>query len=126
MSRVVYESARPHTPGAAFLSIIETIIARIPLPFKLDKPRLAAGEKENTWRPTADRGNFFNLPSLCASSVRVDSPPVNYSPHPCADFPAMLELISKETGDGLSEELRGSRRSSRNYLLPSRKRKVIH
>lgn len=65
-------------PPSSFLSIIETIIVRIPLPFKPDKPRLAAGEKENTRQPTGQ--NFFNLPSLCVSLVRVGSPPVNYSP----------------------------------------------
>lgn len=52
-SRNSRDGAAPYAPylrRGAFLSIIETIIARIPLPFKPDKPRLAAGEKENTWR----------------------------------------------------------------------------
>jgi len=50
MSRAVYDSARTRSAGCSFLSIMETIIAHIPLPFKPDKPRLAAGEKENARR----------------------------------------------------------------------------
>lgn len=105
MSLAVYEcrraTPRAHTLPSSFLSIIETIIASIPLPFKPDKLRLVAtgGEKKISRESTADRRNFFNLPSLCASLVRFGSPSaVNYSRLGRALCSAILRLIFQ--GDG--------------------------
>lgn len=82
MSPAVYESACDHpartlvTPPGSFLSIIETIIARIPLPFEPDKPRLAAGE-ERKYPERRSEKLFQSAVIMCEFSPR--SPSINYS-----------------------------------------------